>query len=90
MNVCISVDVKTEEWKEVNQKKCKSKRRSRKEAKPVYTCLVCMDECMHEDEMQSDMDESVQCETCLKWYHIMCVDYIGTKDWHCSVCTNVY
>ena len=82
-----NVTVESETW--VVDKEKPKKRRQRRvhvEARPVYVCEVCMKECMYEEDMSEASDESVQCDICFRWYHMLCVDYQDTCNWHCLKC----
>ena len=55
------------------------------------TCLrvwLCNDECMYEDGMESESENSVLCEKCLKWFHMLSVDYVENTNWKCTACEN--
>ena len=67
-------------------KKFVRKRRKVLESLPFYMCGVCQIECMPVEQIASPCDESVQCDACRNWFHIVCVAYRNEKSWLCNNC----
>ena len=44
-------------------------------AQTVYMSDNCDQECIDENDLQDQTDNSVMCETCMKWFHWCCVSY---------------
>ena len=41
-----------------------------------------------DDEIIENVGESVQCESCLKWFHVLCVNFFDSSEWYCNECEN--
>ena len=56
----------------------------------LYFCSLCSKICLEPDEITRKLDESVQCDLCLLWYHLRCIpdaDKVCAEvDWHCPLC----
>ena len=61
------------------------------ESRPEFVCPTCELSCKYSDNFTSDSDNTVQCGTCLNWYHWECVGYEEDNEednveWYCEVC----
>jgi chromosome condensin MukBEF MukE localization factor len=56
----------------------------------LYFCSLCSKLCLELDEISSKLDESVQCDMCLLWFHFRCIsnadNVCAEDDWHCPLC----
>ena len=70
--------------------KGKAKReKKQKVSKPVYLCEVCQTPCKDTDDIEEEVDNSVGCDNCYKWFHWGCVDFTGagSNEWYCTKCS---
>lgn len=56
---------------------------------PIYPCGVCHKECKDLKLIVDDLDNSVGCDKCYKWFHWGCVGFDGLddEDWLCEDCS---
>ena len=85
----MNVEVNMTDPEPSTSKRVVRKRRKVLESKPIYVCFLCEKECLQVEDFRNEEDESVQCDSCRLWCHIICTNYVENNEnskWMCPLC----